>query len=153
MKNNNYARVGLLILAVGWVALTATAAPSVYPTGTTIYKPDQAWSGFTVFILPETGAVLIDMNGNTVRHWDQFAGLAGGPVRMLPDGHIMGPTGTLMPHQESVAVGLYDWDDKLLWQYDRTEQVERPNGETIWAARQHHDWQRADFPAGYYSPE
>jgi hypothetical protein len=25
-------------------------------------------------------------------------------------------------------------------------------GKTIWAARQHHDWQRPDFPSGYYSP-
>ena len=23
----------------------------------------------------------------------------------------------------------------------------------VWSARQHHDWQRNDFPAGYYSPE
>ena len=143
----------VLAVTLSLVAVASVAAPTVYPTGTTIYKPDQAWSGYTVFILPETGAVLIDMNGNTVRRWEQFAGLAGGPVRILPEGHIMGPTGTLMPHQESIAIGLYDWDNKLLWQYDRTEQVERPNGETIWAARQHHDWQRADFPSGYYSPE
>ena len=25
-------------------------------------------------------------------------------------------------------------------------------GNTVWSARQHHDWQREDFPAGYYSP-
>ncbi len=43
------------------------AAPSVYPTGTTIYDPARAWSGYTVFVLPQTGAVLIDMNGRTVR--------------------------------------------------------------------------------------
>ena len=36
----------------------AHAAPSVYPTGTTIFDPAKAWSGYTVFVLPETGAVL-----------------------------------------------------------------------------------------------
>jgi hypothetical protein len=25
-------------------------------------------------------------------------------------------------------------------------------GNMVWSARQHHDWQREDFPAGYYSP-
>jgi hypothetical protein len=129
------------------------AAPSVYPTGTTIYAPDKAWSGYTVFVLPETGAVLIDMNGNTVREWDQFSGLGGGPVRMLPGGHIVGPTGARPPHQESIALAQYDWGDELVWRFDRAAQVETRDGETIWSARQHHDWQRPNFPAGYYSPE
>jgi hypothetical protein len=128
------------------------AAPSVYPTGTTIYKPDQAWSGYSVFVLPETGAVLIDMNGNTVRQWEQFVGLGGGPVRILPGGHIVGPTGALQPHQESIALSQYDWENNLVWQFDRAEQVTTREGQMIWAARQHHDWQRRDFPAGYYSP-
>jgi hypothetical protein len=138
--------------AAATIAAIAAAAPSVYPTGTTIYDPDKAWSGYTVFVLPETGAVLIDMNGNTVREWDQFAGLGGGPVRMLPNGHVVGAIGTLPPHQESIAVAQYDWNNKEVWRFDRAEQVETRDGETIWAARQHHDWQRADFPAGYYSP-
>jgi len=132
---------------------TSRAAPSVYPTGTTIYKPDKAWNGYTVFVLPETGAVLVDMNGNTVREWVQFTGLGGGPVRILPGGHVVGPTGTLQPHQESVALAQYDWDNNLVWQFDRAEQVTTRDNQTIWAARQHHDWQRLDFPAGYYSPE
>jgi hypothetical protein len=130
----------------------ALAAPSIYPTGTTIYDPDRAWNGYTVFVLPESGAVLVDMNGNEVRRWEQFAGLGGGPVRMLPNGHVVGAIGALQPHQESIAVAQYDWADELVWQFDRGEQVTTRAGDTIWAARQHHDWQRADFPAGYYSP-
>jgi hypothetical protein len=31
--------------------------------------------------------------------------------------------------------------------------VETRDGEKLWSARQHHDWQRADFPASYFSPE
>jgi hypothetical protein len=137
---------------LGWSGV-AHAAPSVYPTGTTIYTPDKAWSGYTVFVLPESGAVLIDMNGNAVRMWEQFSGLGGGPVRVLPGGHVMGPTGPLQPHQEQIAVAQYDWNNDVVWQFDRAEQVQTRAGETIWAARQHHDWQRPDFPAGYYSPE
>jgi hypothetical protein len=147
------ALLALASMAASLLALSSApfAAPSVYPTGTTIYDPARTWNGYTVFVLPESGAVLVDMNGNELRRWEQFAGLGGGPVRMLPDGHVVGPVGRLLPHQESIAVAQYGWANELVWQFDRGEQVTR-DGETIWAARQHHDWQRADFPAGYYSP-
>lgn len=141
-----------VVVAAALAPLAASTAPSVYPTGTTIYKPEKAWNGYTVFVLPESGAALIDMNGNTVREWEQFSGLGGGPVRILPGGHVVGPTGVLQPHQESIAIGQYDWENNLVWQFDRAEQVMTRGGQTIWAARQHHDWQRPDFPGGYYSP-
>lgn len=41
--------------------------PSVYPTGATLYDPQRAWSGYTVFQATERGAILVDMNGNVVR--------------------------------------------------------------------------------------
>jgi len=120
-------------------AVVAHAGPSVYPTGTTIYDPARAWSGYTVFVLPQTGAVLIDMNGKTVRQWTSFEGSSGGPTRVFPGGYVMGALGSGRPHQESTAIALFDWKDTQLWTFDQ--------------ARQHHDWQRDDFPAGYYSPE
>jgi hypothetical protein len=123
--------------AIGAVAIHAV--PSVYPTGTTIYDPAKAWSGYTVFVLPQTGAVLIDMNGKTVRQWTSFEGASGGPMRILPGGFAMGALGSGRPHQESTSIGLFDWKDTQLSKFDQ--------------ARQHHDWQRDDFPAGYYSPE
>ena len=43
--------------------------PCVYPTGTTIYKPDQCESGYTI-LSGFTGATLIDMNGNVVKQWE-----------------------------------------------------------------------------------
>ena len=59
------------------------AYPSVFPTGTTIYHPDKAWSGYTIIDTADrNGAVLIDMNGNIVRRWPQLVGM--GPFRMLP---------------------------------------------------------------------
>jgi len=143
------------LLCVGISSLlisSATPAPSVYPTGTTIFDPSKAWNGYTVFVLPDTGAVLIDMNGNEIRRWEHFSGLRGGPVRLLPGGYAVGAVGELPPKPESIAVAQFDWDDELVWRFDRAEQVTTQSGETIWAARQHHDWQRVDFPAGYYSP-
>ena len=43
--------------------------PSVYPTGATLYDPQRAWSGYTLFQATEHGAVLVDMNGRVVREW------------------------------------------------------------------------------------
>ncbi|MDR0291073.1 MAG: thioredoxin, partial [Treponema sp.] len=63
--------------------------PSVYPTGTTIYQKDKAYSGYTVF--PSShGALLIDMNGNEVNLW---MGLGGFPNKILPGGYVLGNTG------------------------------------------------------------
>ena len=73
-----------LIAAVTFSAISVAAihaVPSVYPTGTTIYDPAKTWSGYTVFVLPQTGAVLIDMNGKAVREWTTFEGASGGPMR------------------------------------------------------------------------
>jgi len=120
-------------------AVVAHAVPSVYPTGTTIYDPAKAWNGYTVFVLPQTGAALIDMNGKTVREWKTFEGASGGPMRILPGGFAMGALGRGRPHPEATRLGLFDWRDAQLAKFDQV--------------RQHHDWQRDDFPAGYYSPE
>jgi hypothetical protein len=131
------------------VPSTAISFPSVYPTGTTIYQPENTWSGYTLFNAPGgAGAILIDMNGEEVRRWDAYWGH---PPRILPGGHIMGGIGQREPYQETIALTQQDWDGNIVWQYDRAEQIEAENGETIWAARQHHDWQREGSPAGYYA--
>jgi hypothetical protein len=39
-----------------------------------------------------------------------------------------------------------------LGRFDHNEQITAAGGALTWALRQHHDWQRDDFPAGYYSP-
>src|SRR5215831_20073725 len=99
--------MGMRFAAVTFVALAAGvihAAPSVYPTGTTIYDPARAWNGYTVFGLPQTGAVLIDMNGKTVHEWPAFESASGGPMRVLPGGYVMGALGSGRPHQESQSI-------------------------------------------------
>ena len=75
------ARLILTLLA----AAALHAAPTVYPTGTTLYQPDKAWNGYTVLsILNMPAVVVIDMNGNVVKRWDDFDNSAGGPARVLP---------------------------------------------------------------------
>jgi hypothetical protein len=144
----------LTVVVVMLALALAPAAQSVYPTGTTIYKPDLAWNGYTVLSpLASNAALVIDMNGNIVKRWDGYVNSAGGPVRVLPGGGVMAAAGARPPHQESLELVQSDFDGKVVWRFDRNEQIETRDGKTVWSARQHHDWQREDFPAGYYSPE
>ncbi len=134
------------------LALTL-ATQSVYPTGTTVYNPERAWNGYTVLSPLGTQAVLvIDMNGNIVKQWDGYVNSAGGPARVFPDGVVMAANGARPPHQESLELIQRDFEGNVIWRFDRNEQIKMRDGSTIWSARQHHDWQREDFPAGYYSP-
>jgi outer membrane protein assembly factor BamB len=129
------------------------AAQTVYPTGTTLYDPGRTWSGFTVLSpLNTPAAIVIDMNGTVVKRWEGFVNSAGGPVRVFPGGAVMAANGNNPPRQESLELIARDFDGKVLWRFDRSEQIQR-DGKPIWSARQHHDWQREDYPAGYYSPE
>src|SRR5688500_2204340 len=140
------------VLVVRAITLTLTAQ-TVYPTGTTIYEPDRAWNGFTVLSALQTQAVLvIDMNGTIVKRWDGFNNAAGGPARVLPGGVVIAPSGARPPHQESLELVQRDFDGNITWRFSRSEQITTREGETIWSARQHHDWQRESLPAGYYSP-
>lgn len=132
----------------------AVAAQTVYPTGTTIYDPSRAWSGYTVLSPLSTQAVIvIDMNGNVVKRWDGFVNSAGGPARVFPGGGVVAANGNNPPRQESREIIARDFDGRVLWRFDHNQQIQTADGQTTWALRQHHDWQRDDFPAGYYSPE
>jgi hypothetical protein len=125
------------------------AAQTVYPTGTTIFDPSRTWSGYTVLSPLNTQAVIvIDMNGNVVKQWDGFVNSAGGPARVFPGGFVMAANGTNPPRQESLELVARDFAGTVLWRFDRTEQIQTRDGKTIWSARQHHDWQREDYPAG-----
>ncbi|HEV2702052.1 MAG TPA: aryl-sulfate sulfotransferase, partial [Steroidobacteraceae bacterium] len=140
------------ILVVAEVG-SAGAAPTVYPTGTTVYDPSATWNGYTVLSPLGTQAVLvIDMNGSVVKRWDGYDNSAGGPARVLPGGMVIAATGARAPHQESLEIVQRDFAGNVVWQFGHNVQVQMPDGKTIWSVRQHHDWQRADFPAGYYSP-
>ncbi len=129
------------------------ASPNVYPTGTTMYEPDQCWNGYTVYIARETGVTLIDMNGKVVRMWK---GLHGFPPRLLPGGHVMGSLGVRSEkfgHMDQTDVVQLDWEGNLVWKFDRYEYIEDPGEKPMWMARHHHDYQREGSPVGYYAPD
>jgi len=150
MNRRSQIVAAFLSLAVGAVVMTAQ---SVYPTRTTIYDPAHTWSGYTVLSPLNTQAVVvIDMNGHVVKQWDGFVNSAGGPARVFPNGVVMAANGTNAPRQESLELVERDFNGRILWRFDHNEQIQNRDGASIWAARQHHDWQREDFPAGYYSP-
>lgn len=95
---------------------------TVYPLGTTIYRPEKAYNGYTVFSY-EVGipaARLIDMNGNIVNEWSVKADRA----KLLRNGNTL----TVARY---AGVQEHNWQGDLLWEY-------RPPG---WA---HHDVQRLD---------
>ena len=128
-----------LLLAVA-SASTAWAFPSVFPHGTTIYKPDKAYNGYTLFCVDNFGSFLIDMRGNVVREWKNV-GTVDHPVKMLPGGHVMGATGKhgrIIGHEDSNDLAIVDWNDKIIWSYPK--------------AGMHHDFEREGNPVGYYAP-
>ncbi|MCP5146402.1 MAG: aryl-sulfate sulfotransferase [Gammaproteobacteria bacterium] len=132
---------------------SAQAAPTVFPTGTTIYQPDKTWNGFTVLSVLDTQAVqVIDMNGKVVKRWNDFNVSAGGPARILPNGIVVASAGANPGHQEGTELRQEDFNGNTTWRFDSNEQIPAESGGTRPSARQHHDWQRSDFPAGYYSP-
>ena len=135
-------------------AVALPRAQSVYPTGTTIYDPDRAWNGYTVLSPLATQAVIvIDMNGTVVKRWDGYNNSAGGPARVLPGGFVVGASGARPPYQESLELIQRDFTSNIIWRFSRAEEITTRGDSAIWSARQHHDWQRESFPAGYYSPE
>jgi hypothetical protein len=144
---------------LAFAAAIVLAGPSVYPTGTTIYDPARAWNGYTVLSpLGTPAAIVIDMNGNIVKQWNGYVSSAGGPARVLPGGVIVAAAGANPPRQESLELVQRDFEGNVVWRFDHNEQIDMREGQTkeaktIWASRQHHDWQREDFPAGYYSPD
>ncbi len=126
--------------------------PTIYPTGTTVYKPEKAWSGYTIYQAADTGALLIDMNGKEVHLWK---GLRGFPNKLLPGGHVLGSTAERDPKygfQDEKNLVQVDWDGNIVWKFDQYEWIEDPGYEGQYMARQHHDYQREGNPVGYYVP-
>lgn len=126
--------------------------PSVYPTGTTIYNPEKAWSGYTVFQAVESGAVLTDMNGRELRHWPNLHGF---PNKIFPGGVILGHLSERDPRygmQDMADLVQVDWEGNITWRFDRYEEIRDPGNPVRWMARAHHDYQRAGNPVGYYAP-
>ena len=125
--------------------------PTVFPTGTTVYYPEECWNGYTLFSAPELGINLINMNGKIVRHWKEMYGI---PTKMLPGGHMIASRATRPAEngfQDEEDLTMVDMDGNVEWTFNRNQPVKDPDGER-WMARQHHDFQVTGNPVGYYAP-
>lgn len=140
---------------------------TVYPTGVTIYKPEECWNGYTIY----DGGSLIDMNGSLVKRWKEITQLGkvlpGGYVlgdvrykglrmgigrRLIQMGYVFGDVGDEGPRMErGRRLIQMDWDGNIMWEFRKTEQI-KIGDELIWSAKQHHDFQREGNPVGYYAP-
>ena len=132
-------------LAASVVSVPAYAAPSVFPTGTTLYQPAKAYNCFVLFGAPDGKTHLIDMNGTEVHRWEK----TGFPSEMLDPqvtdgklGHIAvqlengkSPYGDIFANH---TIGELDWEGKTVWEWGS----QAPGG----VARQNHD--RDHLPNG-----
>lgn len=142
-------------IAAVLVASSPQANPSIFPTGTTIYDPQKAYSSFVVFAAPDGKTHLIDMDGNEVHRWNK----AGFPSAILDPAIAGGKKGELVVQLSNAAgpaasdtsaqqgahaafggiftntlIGELDWNGDTVWEWGR----QAPGG----AARQNHDWAR-----------
>jgi len=143
------------------IASSLYAWPSVYPTGTTLYDPDKAFNGYTLFsplgakgkaVKPYDSPAtmyLLDMNGNVVHTWKlPFSpGLHG---VLLRNGHLLVGGRTTESPPGRPGVGKYamggasgwlfelDWDGNIVFQYKDLNMHhdfdKLPNGNYIYIA-------------------
>jgi hypothetical protein len=137
--------LALLIL----VPAIIRAETSVYPLGTTIYKPDKCWNGFT--ILSSEEGRLVDMNGNLVHLWK---GKLHHPNKVFPGGYLLASTAAWKHgRQDAIEIQIRDFNDRVLWEFNQWHQGMANEGEGLmYLSRQHHDLQIKGNPVGYYIP-
>ncbi|MBW1667108.1 MAG: aryl-sulfate sulfotransferase [Deltaproteobacteria bacterium] len=151
----------MAFLMVMAVAVSVYAWPAVFPTGTTLYKPDKAFNGYTLYapndakgkaLKPydtDAKAFLIDMNGNVVHTW-KLPFPPGDHGVLLPNGHylMLGVTKEAAPgrpgvgkyHMGGEAGYLFelDWDGNIVFQYkdlnSNHDFDKLPNGDYIYVA-------------------
>jgi hypothetical protein len=140
--------IALVLLTA--IPIVIRANPTVYPLGTTIYKPDKCWNGFTILSAEE--GRLIDMNGNLVHLWK---GKLHHPNKVYPGGYLLASTAAWKyGQQDAIEIQLRNFDDKVLWRFDRWIEGKANEGDgTQWFSRQHHDLQIKGNPVGYYIPD
>ena len=140
-----YLRLSILCL----ISSVAFGYPTVYPTGTTIYDPDNAFGSYILVAdhndrsnHPSAAARtegqvpgdirLIDMNGNVVHTWN-VEPYFNKRVRVLENGHLLyaGP---------DKRVIQYDWDSNIVWEHKGIGSVNDlrilPNGNRLLIAHE-----------------
>ncbi len=120
-------RIATGVLLVALPVFLAFPAPTVFPTGTTIYYPDQAHGSYILVsdhnnvgnhpqaavraqgVVPDD-VRLIDMNGNVVHAW-RVEPYFNKRSRLLPNGNLV----TVGNNRRIVE---YDWDGNIVWTHE-----------------------------------
>ena len=139
----------LRLSVLGLISSVAFGYPTVYPTGTTIYDPDNAYSSYILVAdhndrsnHPSAAARtegqvpgdirLIDMNGNVVHTWN-VEPYFNKRARVLENGHLL-YTG---PDKRVIE---YDWDSNIVWEHKGIGSVNDlrilPNGNRLLIAHE-----------------
>ncbi len=140
---------GSALAAAGLIVkpLDTMAFPTVFPHGTTIYKPEKCFNGFTVFgtEVESEGTVLINMNGKVVRQWKDIC-QAEHPAKLLKGGYLAGTKrsepskkGRIWGNEHSTDFVVVDWNGKVV--------------RNIPKAGMHHDYQFHGSPVDYHAPD
>ncbi len=95
---------------------------TVYPVGTTLYKPDKCCNGYTILWRGQK-VKLIDMNGQPVNEWliseingaDAKSKAGVDRARLLENGNVLVQRGGMM--SEDGLLQEYDWEHNLVWEY------------------------------------
>lgn len=110
------------------VSAKVLAAPTVFPTGVTLYDPAKAWGHYIVFSGADDKSYLIDMNGNVVRSWPY----RGFPTEVIDPAVNQGRKGHVFVQLEARkdsdrrsfgngvnnhAVAELDWNGNVVWRW------------------------------------
>ena len=90
---------------------------TVYPVGTTIYRPDPCFNGYTI-VFGGLDVKLVDMNGRTVHRWRLDTALHShgtGRAHLLKTGHVLVLRGKMT--STDGTIDEYDWNGELVWRY------------------------------------
>lgn len=122
-----FKKIMVMLGAVALIGSLAVAAPTIFPTGTTIYFPNEAYSSYILIsdhndmsnhpdaLVRTQGKVpddvrLIDMNGNVVHSWkvDPY----------FNKRSRLQPNGNLVTVGQNRTIIEYDWDGNVVWKHE-----------------------------------
>lgn len=121
----------VIFVLLGSVYLTFSY-PTIYPTGTTIYYPDECYNSYILIAdhaslgnhpyarvrakSEITGDIrLIDMNGTVVHSW-KVPPHFNKRCRLLPNGHLL----CVAPEKTIIE---YDWDGNIIWSHKGIDSI------------------------------
>jgi len=96
----------------------ADSAPSVFPTGLTVCKPDKVQPGYTIYCVKGYDkAIMLDIEGKEVHTWTIPRMSAN--IKPLPEGRILAFTSSEDKGKafDSDALKEFDWDGILCWEF------------------------------------